>query len=63
MAEVEKLAVRQAARKILLIDSTKFGRKSLARICAVDELDLLITDGAINERWPQALGDRLQVAK
>jgi DeoR family fructose operon transcriptional repressor len=63
MAEVEKLALRQAARKILLIDSTKFGRKSLARICAVDELDLMITDQGINEKWPRMLGDRLQVAR
>lgn len=63
MAEIERLAIRQAARKMLLIDSTKFGRKSLARICAVDDLDLLITDGNIHERWPRTLGDRLQVAR
>ena len=62
MAEVERLAIRQAARRILLIDSTKFGRKSLARICAVDELDLMITDTGVNERWRKLLGDRLQVA-
>jgi DeoR/GlpR family transcriptional regulator of sugar metabolism len=63
MAEVERLAIRQAARKILLIDSSKFGRKSLARICAVDELDLLITDAGVSERWQRELGDRLQVAR
>ncbi|HUO08720.1 MAG TPA: DeoR/GlpR family DNA-binding transcription regulator [Phycisphaerae bacterium] len=63
MTEVERLAIRQAARKICLIDSTKFGRKSLARICAVDELDLLITDAGVSERWVRELGDRLQVAR
>ena len=63
MAEVERMAVRQAARKVLLMDAGKFGRKSLARICAVDELDLLITDPAISERWTQALGEQLQVAR
>src|SRR6185436_15388978 len=42
MAEVERLALRQAAQRVLLIDSTKFGRKSLARICSTDELDLII---------------------
>jgi len=61
MAEVERMAIRQAARKILLIDSTKFGRKSLARICSVDELDLIITDNAVSEKWRRILGDRLQV--
>jgi DeoR family fructose operon transcriptional repressor len=62
MAEVERLAMRQAARKILLMDSTKFGRKSLARICGVEELDLIVTDGGIHERWVRGLGERLQVA-
>jgi DeoR/GlpR family transcriptional regulator of sugar metabolism len=63
MAEVERLAVKQAARSILLMDSSKFGRKSLARICAVDDLDLIITDDSVNEKWPKTLGERLQVAK
>jgi DeoR family transcriptional regulator, fructose operon transcriptional repressor len=61
MAEVERLAVKQAARKVLLIDSTKFGRKSLARICGAEELDLIITDDGVNERWRKMLGDRVQV--
>jgi DeoR family transcriptional regulator, fructose operon transcriptional repressor len=63
MTEVERLAIKQAARKICLLDSTKFGRKSLARICSVDELDLLITDAGVSERWVRELGDRLQVAR
>lgn len=63
MAEVEKIAIKQAARKVLLMDSTKFGRKSLARVCAVDEVDLIITDGAIHERWTKLLGERLAVAR
>ena len=63
MTEVERLAIKQAARKICLIDSTKFGRKSLARICGVEELDLLITDAGVSERWVRELGGRLQVAR
>jgi len=62
LAEVEKLAMRQAARKVLLMDSTKFGRKSLAHICAVEELDLIVADGAVEGRWREALGKRLRVA-
>ncbi len=62
MAEVEKIAIRQTARKILLMDSTKFGRKSLARVCGVEEVDLIITDEGISERWTKLLGDRLEVA-
>lgn len=63
MAEVERLAIRQAARKVLLLDSTKFGRKSLARVCSAEELDLIITDGGVNERWRKMLGDRVQVER
>jgi DeoR/GlpR family transcriptional regulator of sugar metabolism len=63
MAEVEHLAIRQTARKILLMDATKFGRKSLARVCSTDEVDLIITDAAIHERWPQLLGERLFIAR
>ena len=62
MTEVERLALKQAARRVCLLDSTKFGRKSLARICAVEELDLLITDGGVSEKWRKLLGDRWQVA-
>lgn len=61
-AEVEKVMLRQAARSVLLMDSSKFGRKSLARVCSVEQVDLIVTDAAITERWSKRLGDRLVVA-
>lgn len=63
MAEIERLAISQCARRILLMDSTKFGRKSLARVCSTDEVDLIITDPAIADQWPDLLGPRLQIAR
>ncbi len=63
MAEVEQVMMQQAARSVLLMDSSKFGRKSLARVCGVDDVELIITDSGISPRWPRQLGDRLVIAE
>jgi len=61
-AEVEKVMLRQVARSVLLMDSSKFGRKSLARVCSLEQIDVIVTDAGISERWSTKLGDRLVVA-
>lgn len=63
MAEGEEVMLQQAARKVLLMDSTKFGRKSLARVCKVDDVDLVVTDPGVDEQWVTQLEDKLLVAK
>lgn len=63
MAEVERIALKQTARRVLLMDSSKFGRKSLARVCSTSEVDLIITDAGVSERWQKTLGDRLEIAR
>ena len=62
MAQVEQVMMQQAAQSVLLMDATKFGRKSLARVCNLDEIDQIITDPAIAPAWRERLGDRLLVA-
>lgn len=62
MAEVEQVMIKQAARSVLLCDSSKFGRKSLARVCDIDELEMIITDPGVSDRWTKRFGDRLAVA-
>ncbi len=62
MAEVERVMLRQAARSVLMMDSSKFGRKSLARVCDVAETDAIVTDTGIGPRWREALAERLVVA-
>ena len=62
MVQIEKLALKQAARKILLADAGKFGRKGLARVCSIEDVDLIITDSAITEIWKSKLRDRLKIA-
>lgn len=48
-AEVKRLAIGSARTTILLADSTKFGRRSFARVCALTDIDTLITDEASRE--------------
>jgi DeoR family fructose operon transcriptional repressor len=62
MAQVEQLMTRQAARSLLLMDSSKFGRKSLVRVCGLSEVDQIVTDQGIDDTWRAQLGDRLIVA-
>ncbi|QNN23643.1 DeoR/GlpR transcriptional regulator [Planctomycetales bacterium ZRK34] len=62
-AEVERVMLAQAARAVMLMDASKFGRKSLARVCDVEQVEAVVTDAAISERWRQRYGERLQVAE
>lgn len=62
MARVEQVMLRQAARSALLMDSSKFGRQSLARVCGIADIDRIITDAAVPDTWRRRLGDRLTVA-
>jgi DeoR family fructose operon transcriptional repressor len=62
MAKVEQAMMQQAARSVLLMDSSKFGRKSLTRVCMTSEVDVIVTDSAVDPSWRQRLGERLVVA-
>ena len=62
MAQVEQVMMQQAARSVLLMDADKFGRKSLARVCGLSELDTIISDTNLSQDWRDRLGDRLTIA-
>jgi len=62
MARVEQVMMQQAARSVLLMDHTKFGGRSLVRVCGLHEVDQVITDAALDPAWRDTLGDRLRVA-
>ncbi|MCC7204058.1 MAG: DeoR/GlpR transcriptional regulator [Phycisphaeraceae bacterium] len=61
MAQVEQLMLRQTSRSVMLMDSGKFGLKSLTRVCGLDEVDEIVTDGGIDDAWRRKLGSRLTV--
>ena len=63
MTQVEQAMMRQAAQTVMLMDASKFGRKSLSRVCSIDEVDQLVTDSAIASQWKDQLGDRLTVVE
>ena len=63
MATVEQVMLQQAAHSVMLMDATKFDRKSLVRVCSLDEVDHIITDSRISDEWRNRLGDRLIVAE
>lgn len=62
MAEVEQAMMRQAVKSVMLMDSTKFGRKSLARVCGLNEVDNIITDVNVDPSWAIHMGDQLIIA-
>ena len=61
MAQVEQVMIQQAARAMMLMDSSKFGRKSLVRVCGLDEVDSIVTDTGVRGDWRKDLGERLVV--
>jgi DeoR family fructose operon transcriptional repressor len=59
MARVEQVMMQQATRKVLLMDSSKFGRQSLVRVCSLSEVDRIVTDDGVPKHW---LGQLEQIA-
>jgi DeoR family ulaG and ulaABCDEF operon transcriptional repressor len=57
IAEVTRTALERAERVVALVDSSKFNRRHLAQVCAVSELDYLVT-GSL----PGASRDAIQSA-
>ena len=63
MARVEQMMRQRANQSVMLMDSTKFGRKSLVKVCDVTGVDRIITDASIDPAWHTLIGDRLTVAE
>ena len=59
MAEVNKLMkqfedtrkmMKASSQNIVLADSSKFGQRGFGRICALEDIDVIITDDRISEQ-------------
>lgn len=55
LVETERAMMKTADEVIVVADSTKFGRTSLARLCELGEIDVLVTDDKIDEEWKTKL--------
>jgi DeoR family transcriptional regulator of aga operon len=54
-SKVNQLMVQVAAEKILVADSSKFGKRSLSRIVPLSAIDKLITDSSITPAFESSL--------
>jgi DeoR family transcriptional regulator of aga operon len=48
-AHTDAAFIRQARRSVVIADSSKIGRVTFARICGIDAVSDLVTDGEIGE--------------
>lgn len=48
-AEVNRILVNHATKKIAVIDSSKFNRRTEWQICAIHDIDILITDSGATD--------------
>jgi DeoR family fructose operon transcriptional repressor len=56
-ARVQKQMCQIANRKVVLADSSKFGRASLVKLCALCDVDQIITDGGLDTDMEQKIKD------
>jgi DeoR/GlpR family transcriptional regulator of sugar metabolism len=65
LVETERVMMKAADEVIVVADSSKFGRKSLAHLCELGCIDVLVVDNGISEDWRSKVlstGVRLVVA-
>jgi len=57
-AEVKKRMLAVAGRRIVLADGSKLGRIEVARLCSIDDVDMLITGRSADPAVVESLRDR-----
>lgn len=57
-SDVKRAMLRAARRRIVVADGSKIGEIELVRVCAVDEVDLLVTDDSADADSLAALAER-----
>ncbi|MFO0817963.1 MAG: DeoR/GlpR family DNA-binding transcription regulator [Pirellulales bacterium] len=65
LVETERAMMRAADEVVVVADSTKFGRTSLARLCELSDIDTLVVDQGLDTKWLDCLhqaGVRVVVA-
>jgi DeoR/GlpR family transcriptional regulator of sugar metabolism len=56
--QVKQVLIRTAQEKVLVADSSKFGRATFASICPLSAIDTIVTDSGIEPDLVRALRDR-----
>jgi len=48
MVQAQRRMMEQSQKAVLLVDSSKFGQQTLARLCALDEIDVVVSDAGLS---------------
>ncbi len=65
LVETERAMLRAGAQVIIVADSSKFGQQSIAHLCPLSEIDLIVTDSELPAEWQsriEAAGVSLHLA-
>lgn len=65
LVETERAMMQSADKVVVVADSTKFGRRGLAKLCELSQVDMLVVDHEISEDWRSRLiaaGIELKIA-
>lgn len=57
LVETERCMMRAADKTVIVADSTKFGRSSLARMCEWNDVDTLVVDDELDTQWRDYVGE------
>lgn len=57
LVETERAMMRAADEVIVVADSSKFDRSSLALLCPLGEVDVVVVDNEISDAWRRRLSD------
>ena len=57
LVETERAMMHAADEVIVVVDSTKFGRQSLALLCTLKEIQHLVVDDELSEEWRRKVAD------
>lgn len=55
LVETERMMMRAADEVVIVVDSTKFGRQSLAHLCELNVATKVVVDNGISEDWRSKL--------
>ena len=50
-SEMKQAIYSSADKKVLVLDSTKFNRKSFVKVCDIKDVDIIVTDSEPDEKW------------
>ncbi len=56
-SEIKKQMIANSRLSVCLVDSSKLGKRSLWRTCAITDVDVLITDAKLSEEEKKGLSD------